>query len=93
MCQSVMAAISSWHHHRLYLALDTTVLWNRFCIIHLSIVCCGRAIPFLWKVKEHKSAERGFWGIQVNVEGTHIDYYLIILISCSWQIEDLLTMS
>jgi len=28
----------------LYLALDTTVLWDRYCMIHLSIVCCGRAI-------------------------------------------------
>ena len=56
----VMAAINNWHHQRLYLALDTTVLWNRFCIIHLSVVCCGRAVPFLWKVKEHKSATVAF---------------------------------
>ena len=25
----VVAALSGWHQHRLYLALDTTVLWNR----------------------------------------------------------------
>jgi len=30
---------------RVYLALDTTVLWNRYCMIHLSVVCCGRAVP------------------------------------------------
>ncbi len=64
----VMAAISNWQGQRLYLALDTTMLWNRFCIIHLSVVCCGRAIPFLWKVKEHSLCHGGFWGIQVNVE-------------------------
>ena len=52
----VMAAINNWQRQRLYLALDTTVLWNRFCIIHLSVVCCGRAVPFLWKVLEHKSS-------------------------------------
>ena len=46
----VMAAISNWNQQRLYLALDTTMLWNRFCIIHVSIVCGGRAVPFLWKV-------------------------------------------
>jgi len=30
---------------RVYLALDTTVLWDRYCMIHLSVVCCGRAVP------------------------------------------------
>ena len=56
----VMAAINNWQEQRLYLALDTTVLWNRFCIIHLSVVCCGRAVPLLWKVLEHKSASVAF---------------------------------
>ena len=52
----VMAAISDWSKQRIYLALDTTVLWNQFCMIHLSIVCGGRAIPFQRKVMEHKSS-------------------------------------
>ncbi len=56
----VMAAINNWQGQRLYLALDTTVLWNRFCIIHLSVVCCSRAVPFLWKVLEHKSSTVAF---------------------------------
>lgn len=56
----VMAAISNWQGQRLYLALDTTMLWNRFCVIHLSIICCGRAVPLLWKVLEHKSATVAF---------------------------------
>lgn len=56
----VMAALSGWHPHRLYLALDTTVLWNRYCMIHLSVVCCGRAVPFLWRVLEHSSATVAF---------------------------------
>lgn len=56
----VLGAIKNWHSQRLYLALDTTMLWNRFCIIHLSIVCGGRAVPFLWKVLEHKSATVAF---------------------------------
>lgn len=37
----VLAALSGWQQQRLYLALDTTVLWDRFCMIHLSVVCCG----------------------------------------------------
>ncbi len=27
-----MAALKDWQNYRLYLAIDTTVLWNRFCI-------------------------------------------------------------
>jgi hypothetical protein len=56
----VMAAVSDWSEQRVYLALDTTVLWNQFCMIHLSVVCGGRAVPFLWKVMEHKSSTVGF---------------------------------
>jgi hypothetical protein len=56
----VMAAMSSWNGRRLYLALDTTVLWNRYCMIHLSVICGGRAVPFLWKVIEHKSSTVAF---------------------------------
>lgn len=52
----VLGALQGWQEHRLYLALDTTVLWNRFCMIHLSVVCCGRAVPLLWRVLEHDSA-------------------------------------
>lgn len=56
----VMAAISNWNQQRLYLAIDTTMLWNQFCIIHISIVCGGRAVPFLWKVLAHKSSTVAF---------------------------------
>lgn len=55
-----MASLSGWKHHRLYLALDTTVLWDRYCMIHLSVVCCGRAVPLLWRVMEHGSATVAF---------------------------------
>jgi Transposase DDE domain len=56
----VLAALSGWQQQRLYLALDTTVLWDRFCMIHLSVVCCGRAVPLLWRVLEHSSATVAF---------------------------------
>jgi len=56
----VLAALSGWKEHRLYLALDTTVLWGRYCMIHLSVVCCGRAVPLLWRVLEHGSASVAF---------------------------------
>jgi hypothetical protein len=56
----VMAALSGWGQQRIYLALDTTMLWDRYCMIHLSVVCCGRAGPLLWRVLEHNSATVGF---------------------------------
>lgn len=56
----IMAAIDGWQTQRLYLALDTTMLWNRYCVIHLSVVCCGRAVPLLWKVLEHQSSTVAF---------------------------------
>ncbi len=61
----VLAALSEWKGHRLYLALDTTVLWDRFCMIHLSVVCCGRAVPLLWRVLERVCATVAFSEYQV----------------------------
>jgi hypothetical protein len=42
--------------HSLHLALDTTMLWNRFCVVVLSVVIHNRAIPLLWQTLEHPSA-------------------------------------
>jgi hypothetical protein len=52
----VLLTLRQWEGRRLYLALDTTVLWNQSCMIHLSVVCCARAVPLLWRVLEHGSA-------------------------------------
>ena len=67
----VMAAMSSWNGQRLYIALDTTVLWNRYCMIHLSVICGGRAIPFLWKVIEHKSSTVSFEEYKLMLRLSH----------------------
>jgi hypothetical protein len=58
----VLMALSHWKDHRLYLALDTTVVWDRYCMIHLSVVCCGRAVPLLWRVRNG-----GVWGVPGNL--------------------------
>ena len=67
----VMAAINNWNGKRLYLALDTTVLWNRYCMVHLSIICAGRAIPFMWKVMEHKSSTVAFEEYKLMLRLSH----------------------
>jgi hypothetical protein len=56
----VLVALNGWGRSRLYLALDTTLLWDQYCMIHLSVVCCGRAVPLLWRVLEHESASVAF---------------------------------
>jgi hypothetical protein len=45
----VLAALSQWQSQRLYLAMDTTVLWDQYCMIQVSVVCCGRVIPLFWR--------------------------------------------
>jgi hypothetical protein len=54
----ILWAIEHWQNpgHTLHLALDTTMLWNRFCVVVLSVVAHGRAIPLLWQTLEHPSA-------------------------------------
>jgi len=41
--------------HALHLALDTTVIWESFCVVSLSVVCHGRAISLVWQTLEHPS--------------------------------------
>ena len=51
-------AIQQWQRpgHALHLALDTTMLWNRCCVVVISVICHGRAVPLLWKALDHPSA-------------------------------------
>ncbi|MFZ9464381.1 MAG: hypothetical protein ACO262_12310, partial [Vulcanococcus sp.] len=54
----VLWAFQYWQNpgHSLHLALDTTMLWNRCCVVVVSVVAHGRAIPLLWQTLEHPSA-------------------------------------
>ena len=49
-------ALQEWGTHTLYLALDTSMLWNQYCLIRLSVVYRGRAVPVMWEVIEHGSS-------------------------------------
>ncbi len=44
----------------LLLSFDTSLLWNRFCLIEVALVYGGRALPIAWKVLEHGSASVSF---------------------------------
>lgn len=49
-------ALAEWGNHILYLALDTSTLWNTYCVVRLSLVYRGRAVPLVWKVLEQPSS-------------------------------------
>ena len=52
----LVQALEDWDRKTVYVALDTSMLWNSYCIVRLSLVYRGRAIPIVWKVLEHGSA-------------------------------------
>jgi Transposase DDE domain len=52
----IQHALREWGTHTLYLALDTSMLWNQYCVIRLSLVYRGRAVPVVWEVIEHGSS-------------------------------------
>jgi hypothetical protein len=56
----IQQALSEWGEQLLYLALDTSMLWGKYCIIRISVVYRGRAVPLVWKVLEHASSAVAF---------------------------------
>ena len=53
-------ALIGWVGKQAYIALDTSMLWNTYCMIRLSFIYRGRAVPLSWKVIEHGSAAVSF---------------------------------
>jgi len=52
----IQQALAEWGKHAVYLALDTTLLWNRYGIVRISVIYRGRAVPLVWQVLEHGSS-------------------------------------
>jgi Transposase DDE domain len=53
-------ALAEWGEQALYVALDTSRLWNTYCLIRLSVIYRGRAVPLVWCVLHHGSAQVAF---------------------------------
>lgn len=51
----IQKALEEWGDHSLYLALDTSRSSEDYCLIRISVVFRGRAVPVVWKAIEHKS--------------------------------------
>ncbi|MCL6434215.1 MAG: hypothetical protein K6T90_08340 [Leptolyngbyaceae cyanobacterium HOT.MB2.61] len=66
-------ALSQLQQQRLYLSLDTAVVWNRFCIVWASIVYGGRTLPMAWHLVAHSSCSVRLWTIQrVLRQASHV---------------------
>ena len=52
----IQATLAGWQDEVLYLSLDTSCLWNQDCIIRISVVYRGRAVPVGWRVIAHNSS-------------------------------------
>lgn len=49
-------AMRDWTDMPIFLALDTSMLYDRFCCVRISMIYMNRAIPVAWLVLEHKSS-------------------------------------
>ncbi len=49
-------ALAEWGTQVLYLALDTSMLWETYGLVRISLVSRGRAVPLVWTVLEHPSS-------------------------------------
>lgn len=56
----IQDALRDWGGKTLYIALDTTLLWNQYCLIRLALVYRGRAVPLVWRTLEHASSSVAF---------------------------------
>jgi hypothetical protein len=56
----LIAAIVQWGVSEITLIEDTTMLWDQYCVIRVSIQYRGRAIPITWRVLRHGSSSVRF---------------------------------
>jgi len=49
-------AMREWTMMPIYLSLDTSMLYDRFCCVRISMIYMNRAIPVTWCILEHDSS-------------------------------------
>ena len=60
----ITQALSQWGKKRLYLSLDTTMVWNCFCIVWVGVVYRGRTVVVAWRIVPQASSTVRLWTIQ-----------------------------
>jgi hypothetical protein len=56
----VKAVFAEWGNHKIYLALDSSSLWDEFVIVRIALIYRGRAIPLSWMVLKQQSTMVAF---------------------------------
>ena len=49
----IQAALAGWQEEKIFLALDTSMFWDQYCLVRLSVIHKGRALPVVWRVMKH----------------------------------------
>lgn len=57
-------ALSQWGKKRLYLSLDTTLVWHCFCIVWVGVVYRGRTVVVAWRIVPQASSTVRLWTVQ-----------------------------
>ena len=86
-------ALRGWEQTTVYVALDTSMLWNTYCIVRLSLIYRGRAIPIVWKVLEHGSATVAYDDYHTLWDQVAQVFFLPIVESSFWPTAALPTRS
>ncbi len=56
----IAQALARWGEAQITLIEDTSMLWDEYCLIRLSVQYRGRAIPLVWRVIRHGSSSVRF---------------------------------
>ena len=56
----IQTAIAQWNQSSLRVIEDTSMLWDEYCLIRLSLQYRGRAVPIVWRVIRHGSSSVRF---------------------------------
>lgn len=56
----IAQALATWGEAQITLIEDTSMLWDEYCLIRLSVQYRGRAIPLVWRVIRHGSSSVRF---------------------------------
>ena len=52
----ITQALADWREPVMYVALDTSLFWEEYCLVRLAVVHKGRSLPLCWCVLHHPSA-------------------------------------
>jgi hypothetical protein len=64
----IQPALMAWGEQALDVALDTSMWWNTYCLLRLSGLDRGRAVPLVWAVLQPGSAQVAFEAYQERLE-------------------------